>query len=65
MDVRRRFTWRRLNASAAGISAIVWAVATYTDWVASTRFVSHVSMVTMISTFIAAWRADVPVRDKR
>jgi hypothetical protein len=55
-------SWRRVNAAGALISAIIWGIATYTDWVNSVRFISHISMATMVFTFIAAWRADVPNR---
>ncbi len=53
-------TWRNINLIGAILSAILWVVAIDTDWIASTKFVSHVSMLTMIFTFVAAWRADVP-----
>jgi hypothetical protein len=51
-------TWRKVNMWCAAASTVLWAVATYTDWVNSVRFISHISMVTMIFTFVAAWRAD-------
>lgn len=44
----------------ATLSAILWIVATDTGWVNSVKFISHISMATMIFTFVAAWRADVP-----
>lgn len=58
--MRKQITWRNLNATCAALSFLLWGVATWTDWVASVRFISHISMLTMIFTFIAAWRADVP-----
>lgn len=56
--------WRRINAIGVVVSTILWGVATYTDWVNSVRFISHISMATMIFTFVAAWRADVPTPKK-
>jgi hypothetical protein len=62
--VRKRFTWRNINATGAALSTLLWGLATWTDWIASVRFVSHISMITMIFTFIAGWRADVPTKGK-
>ena len=53
-------TWRHLNALGAALSVVVWGFATYSDLVSSVRFISHVSMITMVFTFVAAWRADAP-----
>lgn len=53
-------TWRNLNAAGAALTVALWAVATDTDWINSVRFVSHISMLTLVITFVAAWRADVP-----
>lgn len=57
---RKHCTWRNVNALGAALSTLLWGVATWTNWIASVKFVSHVSMLTMIFTFIAAYRADVP-----
>lgn len=56
------FTWRKTNALGAITSCLLWGLATYTDWVNSVRFISHISMATMVFTFVAAWRADVPTK---
>jgi hypothetical protein len=61
-NIRDHCTWRNINAVGALVSTVLWGVATYTDWVNSVRFISHISMITMIFTFIAAWRADVPTK---
>lgn len=61
----KHFTWRNVNALGAALSVLLWGVATYTDWVNSVRFISHISMVTMVFTFIAAWRADVPDKEAK
>lgn len=53
-------TWRRLNAAGAALSAALWIMAGVTGWVNSIAFIAHISMATMVFTFIAAWRADVP-----
>lgn len=53
-------SWRKVNMVLAGASALLWVLATYTDWINSIKFVSHVSMATMVFTFVAAWRADEP-----
>lgn len=53
-------SWRRFNAVGAGLTVMLWGIATYTDWVNSVRFISHISMATFVVTFIAGWRADVP-----
>lgn len=58
--VRKHCTWRNLNACGAAVSALLWIVATDTGWVNSIKFLSHISMATMVFTFVAAWRADVP-----
>jgi hypothetical protein len=60
----KKLTWRNLNALGAFVSTLLWGFATWTNWIASVKFVSHVSMLTMIFTFIAAWRADVPTDKK-
>lgn len=52
--------WKRVNAAGAGLSATLWAYAEFSGDINSVAFVSRISMVTMIFTFIAAWRADVP-----
>lgn len=52
--------WRKLNAVGAALSCVLWVVASLTGWVSSVNFVSHISMLTMVFTFVAAWRADVP-----
>lgn len=56
----KHLTWRNVNGFGAAGSCLLWGVATWADWIASVRFISHVSMLTMIFTFIAAWRTDVP-----
>jgi hypothetical protein len=56
-------TWRRLNAAGAAATVVLWVVATDTDWINSVRFVSHISMLTLVFTFVAAWRADVPDKE--
>jgi hypothetical protein len=55
--------WRRFNAFGGAFSAVLWVVATYTGWVNTIWFISHVTMATAVCTFVAAWRADVPVDD--
>lgn len=55
-----RLSWRTLNAAGAALSAVLWIIASFTGWVNSVAFISHISMATMIFTFVAAWRADVP-----
>ena len=57
-------TWRNINAIGALLSTVLWGVATWTGWVSSVKFISHISMATMIFTFIAAWRADVPTEEE-
>lgn len=52
--------WRRLNLCGAALSSVLWGVASFTGWVNSIAFISHVSMATMVFTFVAAWRADAP-----
>lgn len=54
------FTWRTLNALGAVVSAALWGVASFTGWINSVAFIAHISMATMIFTFVAAWRADEP-----
>lgn len=53
-------TWPNLNAAGAAASLLLWIAATATDWINSVRFVSHISMLALVFTFVAAWRADVP-----
>lgn len=53
-------TWKKLNAAGAALSCVLWVIASFTGWINSVSFVSHISMVTMIFTFVAAWRADSP-----
>lgn len=60
----RHFNWRNFNASGAVISALLWIVATDTNWISSIKFLSHISMATMVFTFVAAWRADVPTDEE-
>lgn len=62
--MKKWLTWRTLNALGAGLSAVLWFIASLTGWVNSVAFISHISMATMIFTFIAAWRADVPTREE-
>lgn len=56
-------SWRNINAVGAVVSLILWGVATWTDWINSVRFVSHISMLALVISFIAAWRADVPDKE--
>lgn len=55
-------TWRTFNAVGVVLAIALWVVATSLDWIASVRFVSHVSMLALVVCFVAAWRADVPTR---
>lgn len=55
-------TWRKLNAVGAAVSVAIWAVATWLGWIDSVAFVSHISMLALVVSFVAAWRADVPVQ---
>lgn len=36
---------------------ILWIVATYTNWIDSVRFVSHVSMLALVLGSLASWQA--------
>jgi hypothetical protein len=54
---------RNINMFSAAASCVLWGIATYTDWVAATRFISHISMANLVITFVAAWRADVPTKE--
>lgn len=53
-------SWRNINAVGAILSLVLWGIATWTDWINSVRFVSHISMLALVISFVAAWRADVP-----
>jgi hypothetical protein len=53
-------TWKRLNAAGALAMALLWAIAIPLGWINSIALVSHVTMLTAVFTFVAAWRADVP-----
>lgn len=67
-------SWRRVNAALAIASGVVllvsvalWLVAWLTGFIGSTDFIGHVSMLalvlasaSMLSGYLAAWRADVP-----
>lgn len=55
--------WRKLNAVGAIISTILWGFATWVGWINSVAFVSHISMLALVVSFIAAWRADVPDKE--
>lgn len=61
--LKAKCSWRNINATGAFLSMILWGVASWTNWIASVKFVSHISMITMVFTFIAAWRADVPDKE--
>lgn len=63
--LRSRCSWRNVNALGGILSTFLWGIATYTDWVNSVRFISHISMLTMVFTFVAAWRADVPDKEEK
>jgi len=41
------------------MSVVVWVVASMLGWINSVAFVSHMSMLALVVSFIAAWRADV------
>lgn len=64
-DLKRHVTWRNFNLLGAILSAILWVIATDTGWISSIKFLSHISMATMVFTFVAAWRADVPNKRRR
>lgn len=53
--------WRGFNLVGAIVSCFLWAFATWNGWIDSVQFVSHVSMLALVVSFIAAWRADVPI----
>lgn len=52
--------WKTINLWGAGFSAALWIVATLNGWINSVTFVSHISMLALVASFIAAWRADKP-----
>lgn len=60
---RSLLSWRNLNAIGAALSVGVWVIATVVDWIHSVAFVSHISMLALVVSFIAAWRADVPDKE--
>ena len=51
-------SWKYLNLFGAIASLALWGVATFTGWINSVAFVSHISMLALVISFIAAWRAD-------
>lgn len=57
-------SWRTLNFVGAIVSTILWGLAVWMDWINSVAFVSHVSMLALVVSFIAAWRADVPDKEE-
>lgn len=61
--ILNKCSWRNINAFGALASMVLWGIASWTNWIASVKFVSHVSMLTMVFTFVAAWRADVPDKE--
>lgn len=56
-------TWRKANAVGAFLSCLLWGFATWNGWINSVAFVSHMSMLALVVSFIAAWRADVPDKE--
>jgi len=57
-------TWRLANLIGAILSVVLWGLATYTGWINSVAFVSHISMLALVVAFISAWRSDVPTSPK-
>lgn len=57
------FSWRKANAAMALLSCILWGFATWVGWINSVAFVSHMSMLALVASFIAGWRADVPDKE--
>jgi hypothetical protein len=56
--------WRKISGCGVILALILWGVATYFDWVNSVRFVSHLSLLAIVLSFLAAWRADVPTKSE-
>lgn len=56
-------SWRKFNAIMALLSCLLWGFATWVGWINSVAFVSHMSMLALVASFIAGWRADVPDKE--
>lgn len=56
----KRFTWRRFSAMRATIYLAMLPVAWFAGWLRSVSFVSVLSVVALIESAVAAWRADAP-----
>jgi hypothetical protein len=55
--VRRAVFWRRFHFACIVTWFALWGVATWTDWISSTRFVSHISMLALVLSSAGAWQA--------
>lgn len=52
--------WRHFNLVLTVAMVALWALATYTDWINSVRFVGHVSMLALVLAAWSAYRSDTP-----
>jgi hypothetical protein len=53
-------SWRRFSAARAIMWAVLTPVAWYEGWLKSVSFVSLLSIIALIESAVASWRADVP-----
>jgi hypothetical protein len=49
-------TMRHAHAAFTGLWLVLWVTATFTGWIQSVSFVSHMSMAALVYTSAAAWQ---------
>jgi len=62
MTKKRVFTWRFFNGLRAILYALMIPVAYMLGWLDSVPLVNVLSVIALVESAIAAWRADVPNR---
>lgn len=55
--------WRRFSLARVIIYTALVPVAWYAGWLKSVPFVSVLSLVALVESAVAAWRADVPIKE--
>ena len=56
-------SWRKFNALRMVFYVALVPVSYFTGWLKSVTYVALLSLVALAESAMAAWRADVPIKD--